>query len=211
MMMKFLKSLRKFNFILILLSLVLSQIALREPSKKFLILGDSISAGYGIDLDRKWTSILQRKLDSSGKNLRIINASVNGESTSGGLSRIESLMKSHSPDYLLIELGGNDALRGYPVDKIKSNLIEICKKAAKENVFIMLMQIKIPPNYGRIYTQAFESIYNEIADELGILLVPFMLENIALDSNLMLPDGIHPNEKGQPFIAEEVYKWLEPF
>ena len=211
MMMKFLKSLRKFNFILILLSLVLSQIALSETSKKFLILGDSISAGYGIDLDRKWTSILQRKLDSSGKNLRIINASVNGESTSGGLSRIENLMKSHSPDYLLIELGGNDALRGYPVDKIKSNLIEICKKAAKENVFIMLMQIKIPPNYGRIYTQAFESIYNEIADELGILLVPFMLENIALDSNLMLPDGIHPNEKGQPFIAEEVYKWLEPF
>ena len=211
MMMKFLKSLRKFNFILILLSLVLSQIALSETSKKFLILGDSISAGYGIDLDRKWTSILQRKLDSSGKNLRIINASVNGESTSGGLSRIESLMKSHSPDYLLIELGGNDALRGYPVDKIKSNLIEICKKAAKENVLIMLMQIKIPPNYGRIYTQAFESIYNEIADELGILLVPFMLENIALDSNLMLPDGIHPNEKGQPFIAEEVYKWLEPF
>ena len=210
-MMKFLKSLRKFNFILILLSLVLSQIALSETSKKFLILGDSISAGYGIDLDRKWTSILQRKLDSSGKNLRIINASVNGESTSGGLSRIESLMKSHSPDYLLIELGGNDALRGYPVDKIKSNLIEICKKAAKENVFIILMQIKIPPNYGRIYTQAFESIYNEIADELGILLVPFMLENIALDSNLMLPDGIHPNEKGQPFIAEEVYKWLEPF
>ena len=211
MMMKFLKSLRKFNFILILLSLVLSQIALSETSKKFLILGDSISAGYGIDLDRKWTSILQRKIDSSGKNLRIINASVNGESTSGGLSRIENLMKSHSPDYLLIELGGNDALRGYPVDKIKSNLIEICKKAAKENVFIMLMQIKIPPNYGRIYTQAFESIYSEIADDLGILLVPFMLENIALDSNLMLPDGIHPNEKGQPFIAEEVYKWLEPF
>jgi len=211
MMKKFLKSLRKFNFILILLSLVLSQIALSETSKKFLILGDSISAGYGVGHDKKWTSILQRKLDSSGKNLRIINASVNGESTSGGLSRIENLMKSHSPDYLLIELGGNDALRGYPVDKIKSNLIEICKKASKENIFIMLMQIKIPPNYGRIYTQAFESIYNEIADELGILLVPFMLENIALDSNLMLPDGIHPNEKGQPFIAEEVYKWLEPF
>ena len=120
-------------------------------------------------------------------------------------------MKSHSPDYLLIELGGNDALRGYPVDKIKSNLKEICKKASKENVVIMLMQIKIPPNYGRVYTQAFESIYNEIADELGILVVPFMLENIALESNLMLPDGIHPNEKGQPFIAEEVYKWLEPF
>jgi len=211
MMKKFLKPLRKFNFILILLSLVLSQVALGEPAKKILLLGDSISAGYGISLDRKWTSILQRKLNSSGKNLRIINASVNGETTSGGLSRIENLLKSHSPDYLLIELGGNDALRGYPVAKIKSNLIEICKKASKENVVIMLMQIKIPPNYGRVYTQAFESIYNEIADELGILVVPFMLENIALESNLMLPDGIHPNEKGQPFIAEEVYKWLEPF
>ena len=113
-MKKFLKSLRKFNFILILLSLVLSQIALSEPGKTFLILGDSISAGYGVGLDKKWTSILQRKLDSSGKKLRIINASVNGESTNGGLSRIENLMKSHSPDYLLIELGGNDALRGYP-------------------------------------------------------------------------------------------------
>ena len=188
-----------------------SQEALGEAPKKLLILGDSISAGYGVSVDRQWTSILQRKLDSSGKNLKIINASFSGETTGGGLSRIASLMKSNSPDYLLIELGGNDALRGYPVDKIKFNLIEICKMASKQNVVIILMQIRIPPNYGRIYTQAFESMYGEVANEMGILLVPFMVENIALEPSLMLPDGIHPNEKGQPLIAEEIYKWLGSF
>jgi len=211
MIKKFLNFLRKYNFIIILLSIVFSQEALGEAPKKLLILGDSISAGYGVSVDRQWTSILQRKLDSSGKNLKIINASFSGETTGGGLSRIASLMKSNSPDYLLIELGGNDALRGYPVDKIKLNLIEICKMASKQNVVIILMQIRIPPNYGRIYTQAFESMYGEVANEMGILLVPFMVENIALDPNLMLPDGIHPNEKGQPLIAEEIYKWLGSF
>lgn len=211
MIKKFLNFLRKYNFIIILLSIVFSQEALGEAPKKLLILGDSISAGYGVSVDRQWTSILQRKLDSSGKNLKIINASFSGETTGGGLSRIASLMKSNSPDYLLIELGGNDALRGYPVDKIKFNLIEICKMASKQNVVIILMQIRIPPNYGRIYTQAFESMYGEVANEMGILLVPFMIENIALEPNLMLPDGIHPNEKGQPLIAEEIYKWLGSF
>ena len=211
MIKKFLNFLRKYNFIIILLSIVFSQEALGEAPKKLLILGDSISAGYGVSVDRQWTSILQRKLDSSGKNLKIINASFSGETTGGGLSRIASLMKSNSPDYLLIELGGNDALRGYPVDKIKFNLIEICKIASKQNVVIILMQIRIPPNYGRIYTQAFESMYGEVANEMGILLVPFMVENIALEPNLMLPDGIHPNEKGQPLIAEEIYKWLGSF
>ena len=95
------------------------------------------------------------------------------------------------------------------IDKIKFNLIEICKIASKDNVVIILMQIRIPPNYGRIYTQAFESMYGEVANEMGILLVPFMLKNIALEPNLMLPDGIHPNEEGQPLIVEEIYKWLE--
>ena len=188
---------------------MLSQQTLGEDSKRLLILGDSISAGYGISADRQWTHILQRKLDLSGKNLRIVNASSSGETTGGGLSKIQSLLKSNSPDYLLIELGGNDALRGYPVEKIKFNLTEICKMAIKQNVAVILMQIKIPPNYGRKYTQTFESLYGEIANEMEILLIPFILENIALDPNLMLPDGIHPNEKGQPLIADEIYNFLK--
>ena len=210
MLKKFLHFWRKYNFILILLSIVLSQHTLGGDSKRLLILGDSISAGYGISVDKQWTRILQRKLDLSGKNLRIVNASSSGETTGGGLSKIQSLLKSNSPDYLLIELGGNDALRGYPVEKIKFNLTEICKMAIKQNVAVILMQIKIPPNYGRKYTQTFESLYGEIANEMEILLIPFILENIALDPNLMLPDGIHPNEKGQPLIADEIYHWLKP-
>ena len=210
MLNKFLHFSRKYNFIIILLSIVLSQHTLGGDSKRLLILGDSISAGYGISVDRQWTHILQRKLDLSGKNLRIVNASSSGETTGGGLSKIQSLLKSNSPDYLLIELGGNDALRGYPVEKIKFNLTEICKMAIKQNVAVILMQIKIPPNYGRKYTQTFESLYGEIANEMEILLIPFILENIALDPNLMLPDGIHPNEKGQPLIADEIYHWLKP-
>ena len=210
MLKKFLHFWRKYNFIIILLSIVLSQHTLGGDSKRLLILGDSISAGYGISVDKQWTRILQRKLDLSGKNLRIVNASSSGETTGGGLSKIQSLLKSDSPDYLLIELGGNDALRGYPVEKIKFNLTEICKMAIKQNIAVILMQIKIPPNYGRKYTQAFESLYGEIANEMEILLIPFILENIALDPNLMLPDGIHPNEKGQPLIADEIYHWLKP-
>lgn len=188
---------------------MLSQYTLGGDSKRLLILGDSISAGYGISVERQWTNILQRKLDLSGTNLRIVNASSSGETTGGGLSRVQSLLKSNSPDYLLIELGGNDALRGYPVESIKFNLTEICKMAIKQNVVVILMQIKIPPNYGRKYTQTFESLYREIANEMKILLIPFILENIALDSNLMLPDGIHPNEKGQPLIADEIYNFLK--
>ena len=209
MLKKFLHFWKKYNFILILLSIVLSLHTFGEDSKRLLILGDSISAGYGISVDRKWTQLLQKKLDLSGKNLRIINLSSSGETTGGGLSKIKSFLKSNSPDYLLIELGGNDALRGYPVDKIKFNLTEICKIATKHNVTVILMQIKIPPNYGKKYTQTFESLYGEIANEMEILLIPFVLENIALDSNLMLPDGIHPNEKGQPLIADEIYNWIK--
>ena len=211
MLTKFLHFWKKYNFIVIPLLIVLSQQTLGEDSKKLRILGDSISAGYGIRVDKQWTGILQRKLDSSGKNLRIINASSSGETTGGGLSRMPDLLKSYSPDYLLIELGGNDALRGYPVGKIKFNLIEICKMAAKQNVVIVLMQIRIPPNYGRRYIQAFESMYKEIAEEMEVQLVPFILEKIALDPSLMLLDGIHPNEKGQPLIADEIYNWLKSF
>ncbi|MCH2263820.1 MAG: arylesterase [SAR86 cluster bacterium] len=209
MLKKFLNLWRKYNFIVILLPIVLSQQTLAEGSKRLLVLGDSISAGYGVSVDRQWTHILQRKLDSSGKDLRIVNVSLPGETTGGGLSRIPSLLKFHSPDYLLIELGGNDALRGYPVDKIKFNLTEICKKAEKQNVKIILMKIRIPPNYGRNYMQAFEAIYTEVAKELNIQLVPFMLNNVALDSDLMFPDGIHPNEKAQPLIAEDIFKWAQ--
>ena len=199
---------KKYNSIAILLFFLISLQLSGETDKKLLILGDSLSAGYGIPLEKQWAKVVQRKLNSSEKKIRLINSSLSGETSGGGLSRISNLLIIHSPDFILIELGGNDALRGYPVEKIKSNLKEICKIAQKHKVTVILMQMRIPPNYGKRYSEALESIYTELAGELNIKLVPFMLNNIALDSSLMLPDGIHPIENGQLLIAEEVFKWM---
>jgi len=177
--------------------------------KKFLILGDSISAGYGVDGNSQWTKILQKKIQ--GSNWKIINASISGDTTGGGLSRVSALIKKHKPSILLIELGGNDALRGYPTEKIKSNLKKISSIAINEGTTVLLMQIKIPPNYGRRYVNAFESIYKDLAGEEGISYLPFMLDEIALNKDLMLPDGIHPNTDAQPLIADILYRDLKTY
>ena len=177
--------------------------------KKFLILGDSISAGYGVDGDSQWTKILQKKIQ--GFNWKIVNASISGDTTGGGLSRVGVLIKKHKPSILLIELGGNDALRGYPTEKIKSNLKEISSIAINEGTTVLLMQIKIPPNYGRRYVNAFESIYTDLSKESGINYLPFMLDKIALNDDLMLPDGIHPNTEAQPLIADILYEDLKGY
>jgi acyl-CoA thioesterase-1 len=177
--------------------------------KKFLILGDSISAGYGVDGDSQWTKILQKKIQ--GFNWKIVNASISGDTTGGGLSRVGVLIKKHKPSILLIELGGNDALRGYPTEKIKSNLKEISSIAINEGTTVLLMQIKIPPNYGRRYVNAFESIYTDLSKESGITYLPFMLDKIALNDDLMLPDGIHPNTEAQPLIADILYEDLKGY
>lgn len=177
--------------------------------KKFLILGDSISAGYGVDGDSQWTKILQKKIQ--GSNWKIINASISGDTTGGGLSRVGALIKKYKPSILLIELGGNDALRGYPTEKIKSNLKKISSIAINEGTTVLLMQIKIPPNYGRRYVNAFESIYTDLSEESGITYLPFMLDKIALNNDLMLPDGIHPNTEAQPLIADILYEDLKGY
>mgnify|MGYP006120131501 CR=1 FL=1 len=176
-----------------------------SDERKLLILGDSISAGYGIEEGSQWTEILQIKYNEQKTELVIINASISGDTTGGGLSRIESLLNKYNPEILLIELGGNDALRGYPVKKIKSNLDKISSLAIEKKVEVLLMQIRIPPNYGSRYVTAFESLYPELANEMDISYMDFMLEKVALESDLMLPDGIHPNEKAQPIIAEFIY------
>jgi acyl-CoA thioesterase-1 len=207
MMKKFIHFQKRCNFIVILFLLLSSQNIFSESERKMLILGDSLSAGYGIPLNKQWIKILQQKLDGSKKGLKLINASLSGETTTGGLSRIPALLNSFSPDLLFIELGANDALRGYPVSKIKSNLIEICKIAKEENISIIIMQIRIPPNYGTKYSQRFELLYKEVANKFDAKLVPFMLNNVALNKELMQPDGIHPNVKGQSLIAEDVYSW----
>ena len=174
--------------------------------KKLLILGDSISAGFGIKESQNWTTLLKSSFSKEGKSLKIINSSISGDTTSGGLSRISRDLNTYKPDFVLVELGGNDALRGYPISRIKQNLLKIISIISNNQSIPIIMQIKIPPNYGKKYIEAFENIYSEVASETDAKLISFMLENVALREDLMQPDGIHPNEKAQPFITEQIKK-----
>ena len=174
--------------------------------KKLLILGDSISAGFGIKESQNWTTLLKSSFSKEGKSLEIINSSISGDTTSGGLSRINRDLNTYKPDFVLVELGGNDALRGYPISRIKQNLLRIVSIISNNQSIPIIMQIKIPPNYGKKYIDAFENIYSEVASETDAKLISFMLENVALREDLMQPDGIHPNEKAQPFITEQIKK-----
>ncbi|HJL96403.1 MAG TPA: arylesterase [SAR86 cluster bacterium] len=181
-----------------------------EDTTKLLIYGDSISAGYGMDKDKQWSKELQRILIEEKISLTIINKSLSGETTGGGLSRLEKIIDNFKPSYILIELGGNDALRGYPPVKIKNNIEHMINLAIARGVRVFLMQVRIPPNYGRRYQASFESLYREVSEDNNIPLVPFMLNDIALNKELMLDDGIHPNEAAQPLIAKFIFTNLLP-
>ena len=143
-------------------------------------------------------------------NIEITNKSLSGETTGGGLSRLERVLDNSMPSYILIELGGNDALRGYPPAKIKNNIEQMINLSIKRGIKVFLMQIRILPNYGKRYQSSFESIYQDVAEENRISLIPFMLNDIALNQDLMLDDGIHPNAAAQPLIAQFIYTNLLP-
>ena len=200
--------LEKYGLKIILILFLTFSYSITAESKKLLILGDSISAGYGLKESENWVQLLENSLRKSGRELQVINSSISGDTTIGGLSRIESDLAEHKPNYVLVELGGNDALRGYPIKKIKNNLLKIIDAsfAAKANPIIM--QIRIPPNYGKNYVAAFENIYSEIAEEKNIPMLTFLLEKVALNKSLMQFDGIHPNQKAQQIIANQVEKEL---
>ena len=200
--------LEKYGLKIILILFLTFSYSITAETKKLLILGDSISAGYGLKESENWVQLLETSLKTSGKKLQIINSSISGDTTIGGLSRIESNLLEHKPNYVLIELGGNDALRGYPIEKIKSNLLKIIDTSFAAEANPIIMQIRIPPNYGKNYVAAFEGIYSEIAEEKNIPKMTFLLEKVALDKSLMQLDGIHPNQKAQKIIAEQVRKEL---
>ena len=191
--------------------LIISSISLADKDhSNLLIYGDSISAGYGMDKEKQWSEQLQKILIEEKIGLTIINKSLSGETTGGGLSRLKNIINSAQPSYILIELGGNDALRGYPPAKIKKNIKAMIQLAENNGVQALLMQIRILPNYGKRYQNSFESLYKEIAEENNIPLIPFMLNDVALEKTLMLDDGIHPNEQAQPLIASFIFQNLIP-
>ena len=200
--------LEKYGLKIILILFLTFSYSIIAESKKLLILGDSISAGYGLKESENWVQLLENSLRKSGQELQIINSSISGDTTIGGLSRIESDLEEHKPNYVLIELGGNDALRGYPINKIKSNLLKIIDASLLAKANPIIMQIRIPPNYGKNYVAAFESIYSEIAEEKNIPILTFLLEKVALNKSLMQLDGIHPNQKAQQIIASQVEQEL---
>jgi acyl-CoA thioesterase-1 len=182
--------------------LVLSFTAAAVQAKTLLILGDSLSAGYGLSQQQSWVYLLQQKLDQQNSGWKLINASISGETSGGGLARLPALLDQHKPEYVLIELGANDGLRGFPIQQLETNLASMIKQATSQNSKAVLMQIRIPPNYGPRYTKLFTDLYPKVAKEQQVPLWPFFMETIALKPQWMQADGLHPNLEAQPVIAD---------
>jgi len=175
-----------------------------------LILGDSLSAAYGMEMDQSWPSLLQQRLIQNGYAYRAFNSSIAGDTTQGGRTRLPRLLEAHRPDVVILELGGNDGLRGLPVDVTRENLSFMIESSQALGADVMLAEIRIPPNYGRSYTEKFNANYQLLTEQYGIVLLPFLLQDIALQEDLMLPDGIHPNADAQPLILDQVWRVLQP-
>ena len=172
---------------------------------KILVIGDSLSAGYGVSNEQNWVSLLQRRLTENGYPHRVINASVSGDTTAQGLAKLPAALDRHQPSIVVIELGGNDGLRALAVDMIRHNLAQMIQLATKHEAKVLLVGTKIPPNYGPVYVSAFEAIYDELAKKFQLRLVPFLMQGVATDPALMQEDGIHPNAVGQRQMLENVW------
>ena len=170
-----------------------------------LILGDSLSAGYGIEVDQSWTALLQSRLREQGYEHRVVNASISGETTEGGAERIGPALDNFSPELVVLELGGNDGLRGFPPQRTRENLDKIIAMSKAAGAEVVLLGIRIPSNYGPRYTQAFEDVFRETAEAHGVLWIEFFMDGVALDAELMLADGIHPNAKAQPVLLDNAW------
>ena len=173
-----------------------------------LVLGDSISAGYGMNVDDGWVNLMNQTLRQRELAYRMVNASISGETTMGGLKRLPDLLQEHAPSIVVIELGGNDGLRGYPTTKILDNLLtmtDLVKAAGAQPVIITM---RIPPNYGPRYTRAFEQVFADAAEQSKATLVPFLFEELAVDAQMMQDDGIHPTAKAQPLLVEGFLPYL---
>jgi acyl-CoA thioesterase-1 len=191
--------------ILALLLLMAAAAAANTGVPTVLVFGDSLSAGYGMDVDQSWVALLQTRLEHEGYEHRVVNASISGETTEGGATRIGPALERFSPDLVILELGGNDGLRGFPPDRIKSNLRTIIETSRAGGAAVVLLGIRIPPNYGPRYTEAFESVYRELAEQLQVPWTEFFMEGVALNDRLMQDDGIHPNVEAQPILLDNAW------
>ena len=170
-----------------------------------MVLGDSLSAGYGMDTDQSWTALLQQRLSEQGYEYRVVNASISGETSEGGRTRIDELVERLAPRLVIVELGGNDGLRGLPPDRTRGNLTAIVETAQAAGAAVALLGMRIPPNYGRRYTRAFAGTFKDVAAATGVPWVEFFMDGVALDAGLMQDDGIHPNVQAQPVLLDNAW------
>ncbi|MDP8985650.1 MAG: arylesterase [Pseudomonadota bacterium] len=188
----------------------LTALSVRAETPVILVFGDSISAGYGLaHIDQGWVGMLRMKLKDEGYGYEVINASVTGETTAGGLARLPHALSVHHPRIVIIELGGNDGLRALPIDQMRANLATMVDLSVSAGARVLLLGIRIPPNYGPEFTEKFRAVFPAVAEEKKIPLVPFLLADIALSPDLMQADGMHPNELGQPILLANVWPSLK--
>jgi len=175
-----------------------------------LVFGDSLSAGYGIRVEQGWVSLLAQKIEHEGYGFHVVNASVSGETSAGGLARLPRALSVQQPRIVLLELGANDGLRGLPMQQTQENLGKMIALLQQQHITVLLLGLKLPPNYGERYTSGFAAMYQSLGGQYHVPLLPFLLENVALKSDLMQADGLHPNEQGQPLLLDNVWPTLVP-
>jgi acyl-CoA thioesterase-1 len=192
---------------LVLLMALVAAPAIAESRPVILVMGDSLSAAYGIEQEAGWVRLLDARL---GTTAEVINASISGETSSGGTSRLPELLGQHEPDIVLLELGGNDGLRGLPPTQFEANMRRMIEMSLAADAEVVLLGIDIPPNYGQAYRNAFTEVFIRLADDYDLPLLPFLLEDIALVDELMQDDGLHPTAEAQPIILDNIWPVLEP-
>lgn len=178
--------------------------------RTILVFGDSLSAAYGLRPEQGWVALLAQRLQAQGYGYKVSNASVSGETTSGGLTRLPRALQLHRPGLVILELGANDALRGLPVAETQANLARLIQLARGAGARVLLVGIRIPPNYGPRYADEFAAIYPQLAQQYHLPLVPFLLEQVALDPARMQPDGMHPNAAGEAPVLDTLWRYLKP-
>lgn len=180
------------------------------PERTLLVFGDSLSAAHGLRADQGWVALLQKRLQHEGYGYQVVNASVSGETTAGGKARLPRALAQHKPAIVVLELGANDGLRGLPLKDAKANLEAMIDASRNAGARVLLLGILIPPNYGPKYTSSFADMYKQIANARKLPLVPFLLEGVALNPDLMQQDGLHPKADGEPRVLDNVWSYLHP-
>jgi acyl-CoA thioesterase I len=202
--------LRSIRILLFTLLVLVGEASASSPERTLLVFGDSLSAAYGLRADQGWPSLLQKRLQQEGYGYRVVNASVSGETTAGGRARLARALEQHKPVLVVLELGGNDGLRGLPVKEAQANLDAMLAAIRRTGAKVLLAGILIPPNYGQKYSEGFAQMYQQLAREQKVPLLPFLLEGVALNPKLMQEDGVHPRAEGQPRVLDNVWQYLRP-